>query len=74
MAPLNDYEDLSQLVSSHMRPGVVTNTMVTPGEYGPAIAAGTLDALETPAGLLLLRDRGEEETFAYIRREILHRR
>lgn len=57
MAPLNDYEDLSQLVSSHMRPGVVTNTMVTPGEYGPAIAAGTLDALETPAGLLLLRDR-----------------
>ena len=57
MAPLNDYEDLSQLVSSHMRPGVVTNTMVTPGEYGPAIAAGTLDALEAPAGLLLLRDR-----------------
>ena len=32
--------------------------MVSPEEYGPAIAAGTLRAQATPAGLLLLRDRG----------------
>ena len=38
----------------------------------PAEVTGDSQLLERL--LLMLRDRGEEETFAYIRREILHRR
>ncbi|HIY32541.1 MAG TPA: GNAT family N-acetyltransferase [Candidatus Evtepia faecavium] len=55
---LTDYDSLARLASAHLRPGVRANTMVSQGEYGPALAAGALTAWETPAGLLLLRDRG----------------
>ena len=57
MAPLTDYETLARLVSAHMTRGVVTNTMVSQEEYAGDLAAGTLEARETPAGLLLLRQR-----------------
>ena len=59
MVPLTDYEDLSRLVTPHMRSGVMANTMASQAEYAPSIAAGTLDLRDTPAGLLLLRDRGD---------------
>ena len=58
METITAYEDLARLVTGHFHRGVRTNTMVSPEEYGPAIAAGTLRAQATPAGLLLLRDRG----------------
>lgn len=59
MAVLTDYESLSQLVTLHIRRGVMANTIVSQAEYAPALAAGTLTTQETPAGLLLLRDRGD---------------
>ena len=55
METITAYEDLARLVTGHFHRGVRTNTMVSPEEYGPAIAAGTLRAQATPAGLLLLR-------------------
>ena len=55
---LTDYAALAQLASAHLRPGVRANTMVSQTEYGASLAGGTLTAQETPAGLLLLRDRG----------------
>ena len=56
---LTDYAALAQLASAHLRPGVRANTMVSQTEYGASLAGGTLTAQETPAGLLLLRDRGD---------------
>lgn len=56
---LTDYAALAQLASAHLRPGVRANTMVSQTEYGASLAEGTLTAQETPAGLLLLRDRGD---------------
>ena len=53
METITAYEDLARLVTGHFHRGVRTNTMVSPEEYGPAIAAGTLRAQATPAGLLL---------------------
>ena len=52
METITAYEDLARLVTGHFHRGVRTNTMVSPEEYGPAIAAGTLRAQATPAGLL----------------------
>lgn len=59
MERIDRYETLSQMVSDHLHRGVRANTMVTEKAYGPAIAAGTLTAQATPAGLLLARDRGD---------------
>ncbi|MFR7446425.1 MAG: hypothetical protein ACLUV1_04875 [Evtepia gabavorous] len=50
METITAYEDLARLVTGHFHRGVRTNTMVSPEEYGPAIAAGTLRAQATPAG------------------------
>ena len=41
METITAYEDLARLVTGHFHRGVRTNTMVSPEEYGPAIAAGT---------------------------------
>ena len=51
METITAYEDLARLVTGHFHRGVRTNTMVSPEEYGPAIAAGTLRAQATPARL-----------------------
>ncbi len=66
METITAYEDLARLVTGHFHRGVRTNTMVSPEEYGPAIAAGTLRAQATPAGLLLLRDRGTTPASPFI--------
>ena len=71
METITAYEDLARLVTGHFHRGVRTNTMVSPEEYGPAIAAGTLRAQATPAGLLLLRDRGDIVGFHFIDVQIL---
>ena len=65
METITAYEDLARLVTGHFHRGVRTNTMVSPEEYGPAIAAGTLRAQATPAGLLLLRDRGDHTRLTF---------
>ncbi len=59
MAVPTDYPALAQLVTRHIRRGVMANTIVSQTEYAPALSAGTLSIRETPAGLLLLRDRGD---------------
>lgn len=59
MKTMDRYEDLAQLATAHMTKGVRANTMVSEAEYGRAVEAGTLSAQSTPAGLCILRDRGD---------------
>lgn len=59
MERIDRYEDLAALASRYMTKGVRANTLVSQAEYGPAAESGTLFAQETPAGLLIARDRGD---------------
>ena len=59
MERIDCYDDLADLVSDHLHRGVRTNTVVTEADYGPAVQAGALWVHIGPAGLLLLRDRGD---------------
>lgn len=70
MERIDRYETLSHLASRHMTKGVRANTMVSQSEYGPAVETGSLLAQETPAGLLLARDRGDHFRFNFYLNDI----
>ena len=57
MERIDRYDALAELASRHMTKGVRANTLVSQAEYGPAAESGGLLAQETPAGLLIARDR-----------------
>ena len=59
MERIDRYDVLAELASRHMTKGVRANTLVSQAEYGPAAESGGLLAQETPAGLLIARDRGD---------------
>ncbi len=59
MERIDRYDALAELASRHMTKGVRANTLVSQAEYGPAAESGGLLAQETPAGLLIARDRGD---------------
>lgn len=67
-----DYDALATLASAHMHRGVKANTLVTQADYGPALAAGALTVHETPAGLLLLRDRGDHTRLTFYLNDLTH--
>lgn len=50
METITAYEDLARLVTGHFHRGVRTNTMVSPEEYGPAIAARHPSGAGHPGG------------------------
>ena len=57
MRKINDFSEISPLVFSHMKPGVITNHIMSADEYHGEIASGTLYAYEWDGGLLFLRER-----------------
>ena len=65
MERIDRYETLADLASRHMTKGVRANTMVSQAEYGRAVETGSLLVQETPAGLLLARDRGDHFRFNF---------
>ena len=70
MERIDRYETLADLASRHMTKGVRANTMVSQAEYGRAVATGSLLVQETPAGLLLARDRGDHFRFNFYLNDI----
>ena len=57
MTKLDDYSQASRLAFAHMKPGVLTNHVMTADEYRAEIANGTLFAHEWGGGVLFLRKR-----------------
>jgi len=57
LAQIHDYSQISPLVSACLRPGVLTNCVLTPEDYRREIAAGTLLHLQWAGGLVFLRRR-----------------
>ncbi len=70
MERIDRYETLADLASRHMTRGVRANTMVSQAEYGRAAETGSLLVQETPAGLLLARDRGDHFRFNFYLNDI----
>jgi len=57
MVKINDINQASKLAFAHMKPGVLTNHVMTAAEYRAEIDAGTLYAYTWPGGVLFLRGR-----------------
>ncbi len=65
MELIDSYDTLARLASQQLRPGVMTNVIISEREFAPAIETGKLMAAVTPAGLLLCRDRGGHYRFQF---------
>lgn len=65
METITAYEDLARLVTGHFHRGVRTNTMSAQRNMDRPLPPGTLRAQATPAGLLLLRDRGDHTRLTF---------
>ena len=65
MVRLNDFNEASKLAFSYMKPGVLTNHVMTADEYRAEIEAGALYAHTWPGGILFLRSRGEYQLLSY---------
>lgn len=70
MERIDRYDALAELASRHMTKGVRANTLVSQAEYGPAAESGALLAQETPAGLLIARDRGDHHRLNFYLRDL----
>ena len=57
MVKIESIEQASKLVFSYMKPGVLTNHVMTAGEYRDDIGRGVLFAHTWPGGVLFLRGR-----------------
>ena len=57
MERLKDINEASRLAFAYMKPGVITNHVMTADEYQADINAGTLYAHTWPGGVLILRSR-----------------
>jgi len=65
MVRLEDYSQASKLAFSYIKPGVLTNHVMTADEYRADIEAGALFAYTWPGGLLFLRGRGGYHLLSY---------
>lgn len=54
---ITEYQQISDLITAHLKKGVRTNTAMSREEYEWEIANRTLAAVETPSGLVMLRRR-----------------
>jgi len=65
MIRLDDIGEASKLAFSHMKPGVLTNHMMTADEYRADIAHGALHAHVWDGGVLFLRKRESYHMLSY---------
>ena len=65
MTRLEDLNQASKLAFAHMKPGALTNHVMTAAEYKSDIAAGTLYAHTWPGGLIFLRKREGHHQLSY---------
>lgn len=54
---IENYEQISELITANLKKGVRTNTAMSREEYEREISRGNLLAGETPQGLIILRNR-----------------
>lgn len=59
MIKINSYEELSRLIFSYLKKGVVTNTFISKEDFEKEIKFGSLYYFTTSAGLWLVRSREE---------------
>ena len=69
MKRVDDFSNLSRLIMANMKPGVLTNSFISPDEFRAEIDAGTLYTNEWSGGLLLLRARDGRHLLTYYIRD-----
>lgn len=62
---ITEYQQISDLITAHLKKGVRTNTAMSRDEYEWEIAHGALAAVETPPGLVMLRRRSSRIRLNY---------
>jgi len=65
MIRLDCYKEASRLAFAHMKPGVITNHVMTAQEYKADVAMGTLYAHKWPGGVLFMRKRKTYHMLSY---------
>ena len=65
MTKLDDFSEAARLALAHMKPGVLTNHVMTTAEYRADVAEGSLYAYTWPGGLLFLRKRATYHMLSY---------
>ena len=65
MVRLDDFGEASRLAFQCIKPGVLTNHVMTADEYREDIESGTFYAHTWPGGVLFLRDRGGYNLLSY---------
>lgn len=62
---ITEYQQISDLITAHLKKGVRTNTAMSRDEYEWEIAHGALAVVETPPGLVMLRRRSSRIRMNY---------
>jgi GNAT superfamily N-acetyltransferase len=65
MQKIETYDQLAPLLRQQLRPGLVTNVVLSQEEFCGEIAAGSLYVWEFPGGLLLLRQRRTHQCLSF---------
>ena len=66
MIKVKSLQEVSRLAFAHMKPGALTNQVLTPDEYRGDIAGGKMSAYEWPGGVMFLRRRGTYQLLSFV--------